>query len=560
MHAQIAAENPGLSNPQISQVLGDRWAKESDEVKAQWKTLAIEESKRHSQQYPGYKYQPRRRGSKVTTHIHTHPPDEETGRCGKCHGRYHKNPPTPSLPPPSVKAKVDHLPSPASASARSAAEEAYRPRPEPLTSIARSARPAEDLDLVSPEVKRRRLVDAAESRAIAPIRVNAYSRKQPVHSARMTPTSEPYSATRSIDSPLPHVGGVPRAHGGAMPPPPRPAINSGWSVQGYSYPGRSGIADESLRLPPLQTAIPPPHSPARDTEARYGYHTPVNSAGMPPSTRDSPEKSAQEQIMAIPYSRKLGVLGKICPPLPRHSSGHGSDSQARGPVIAIEGSQSTLLQEVGQCVEKALRVAPEDISLQVYSRSFPTNVPVQDEMGTDKEAPTAELLDLIPTIFKHIAEWHEKSKNMSQHVQGSMIRVAQGGSNEESSQPSGVDSTVSTPVALVKDGFSLTVSDKFSCCTSHAVSNYSPVDHWQWMATLWRGIVGPDLVVYVKPSTEEEISKHRNVEIHLEKLGLIVVRIDASKGLDEATERRLAFEVIEWMRSGWIRDSRPRSS
>jgi hypothetical protein len=262
--------------------------------------------------------------------------------------------------------------------------------------------------------------------------------------------------------------------------------------------------------------------------------------------------------MAIPFGRKLGVLSKICPPLPRSSSGVSPTSRPRGPVIAIEGSNSTLLKEVGQCVEKALLVGPEGITLQVYSRSFPTNVPVADETGPDREPPTAELLDLIPTIFQHISEWHEKSKSMSEHVQGNTIRVAQ---NEESSQlGDGGSSITSTPVALVKGGFSLTVSDKFSCCTSHGVSNYSPVDHWQWMATLWRGIVGPDLVVYVKPSNEEEISKHRNVEILLEKLGLIVVRIDASKGLDEATERRLAFEVIEWMRSGWLRDNRPRSS
>jgi hypothetical protein len=218
-----------------------------------------------------------------------------------------------------------------------------------------------------------------------------------------------------------------------------------------------------------------------------------------------------------------------------------------------------LLKEVGNCVEKALLVGPEGITLQVYSRSFPTNVPVADETGPDREPPTAELLDLIPTIFQHISEWHQKSKSMSEHVQGNTIRVAQ---NEESSQlgGGGSSSITSTPVALVKGGFSLTASDKFSCCTSHGVSNYSPVDHWQWMATLWRGIVGPDLVVYVKPSNEEEISKHRNVEILLEKLGLIVVRIDASKGLDEATERRLAFEVIEWMRSGWLRDNILRSS
>ena len=63
MAAQTIADNPGASNPQISKILGERWAQESDEVKAQWKKLADEESKRHRQQYPDYRFQPKRRGS-----------------------------------------------------------------------------------------------------------------------------------------------------------------------------------------------------------------------------------------------------------------------------------------------------------------------------------------------------------------------------------------------------------------------------------------------------------------------------------------------------------------
>jgi hypothetical protein len=73
------------------------------------------------------------------------------------------------------------------------------------------------------------------------------------------------------------------------------------------------------------------------------------------------------------------------------------------------------------------------------------------------------------------------------------------------------------------------------------------------MATLWRGIVAADLVVYVKPSLDEEIATYGPVEV-LD--GLIIIRIAVGKSLDEATERRLAFEVVEWVRGGTFRERR----
>lgn len=561
MHSQVAHENPTLSNPQISRVLGQRWAKEPPEVKAQWKTLAIEESKRHGQQYPNYKYQPRRRGSKAST---SQQPDEEAGKCGKCNGRFYKGQQTP-LPPPSAKARIEQQVYLTPTSATPVSDETYRTRFESTTSGARPSGSAPNPEAISPDGNRRRLAEAVESRAIPPIRVNPYNRIKPGHSVRTaTPTSGPYSATRGFDSPLPQISGMTRSQGGAMPPPPRPDAVAGWPTPRYSQSGRSGIADESLRLPPLQTTIPPPSPATREADARYGY-TPITSA-VPANIKDLPP---QEQIMSIQLSKKLGVLSKICPPLPRSAQVTGALPQGRGPIIAVEGPNDNLVREVGRSVEKALLVAPKDIAhiaLEVWHNDFPVNIPIHDEIGSDRDDATVELRDVIPSIFQCIVEWHGKSKKMSRHVQSGQENFATGvrsptlprsasssGSNDNDS------SKLSLPVALIQGGFSLTVSDKFACCTSHSVSNYAPVDHWQWMATLWRGIIGTDLVVYVKPSTEEEMNKSKNVEVS-EKQNAITVRLAPNRGLDEATERRLSFEVIEWMRSGWIRDGRPRSS
>jgi hypothetical protein len=71
------------------------------------------------------------------------------------------------------------------------------------------------------------------------------------------------------------------------------------------------------------------------------------------------------------------------------------------------------------------------------------------------------------------------------------------------------------------------------------------------MATLWRGIVGPDLTIYVSRVGREEMGAVGGVEIRRDCQG-IVVRIEGKKGeagMDEKTKRRLGFEVLEFVRN-----------
>jgi hypothetical protein len=55
----------------------------------------------------------------------------------------------------------------------------------------------------------------------------------------------------------------------------------------------------------------------------------------------------------------------------------------------------------------------------------------------------------------------------------------------------------------------------------------------------------------VKPSLEDEIAKCGTVDSYK---GLMVVRVAVGKDLDDATERRIVFEVIEWVRGGSFRE------
>ncbi|KAK3392351.1 hypothetical protein B0T20DRAFT_487970 [Sordaria brevicollis] len=133
------------------------------------------------------------------------------------------------------------------------------------------------------------------------------------------------------------------------------------------------------------------------------------------------------------------------------------------------------------------------------------------------------------------------------------------------------------PIALLPLGYSLTYSDRFACSIPIADA-YAPVDHWQWMATLWRGIVGPDLTVYVQPVTEQEMALEgggrggmrgqAEVEVEVKGERLVAVRVVVPSGrsrqgggqggfegrdevkLGEEAERKLAFLVGEWVRAG----------
>jgi HMG box factor len=87
------------------------------------------------------------------------------------------------------------------------------------------------------------------------------------------------------------------------------------------------------------------------------------------------------------------------------------------------------------------------------------------------------------------------------------------------------------------------------------------------MATLWRGIVGPDITIYIRIPTGgtqedregvEEVAKFGGVECRRD-CGAVVVRVPFAPSKDgmggtnlveEKTLRRLGFEVLEMVRGG----------
>lgn len=106
-----------------------------------------------------------------------------------------------------------------------------------------------------------------------------------------------------------------------------------------------------------------------------------------------------------------------------------------------------------------------------------------------------------------------------------------------------------TPLALVPR-YQLTTADAFACSVP-INDSYAPLDHWQWMASLWRACVGPDITVYIRECDKDELDRLGGspVEVRLHDARTVVVRIAAGslKGLEEKTMRRVGFEIEDFL-------------
>ncbi|EGZ70041.1 hypothetical protein NEUTE2DRAFT_91123 [Neurospora tetrasperma FGSC 2509] len=317
--------------------------------------------------------------------------------------------------------------------------------------------------------------------------------------------------------------------------------------------------------------------------------------------------------------RELPAYGAVADNIDNMSE-TGDDTQeqqqivtTRGPIIAVEGPNKELLRVVGKAVERALIelgdcevrawVGEGDVWHSDEAREKGTtsekekenkgggdvemgdtvivrgSSPKSNNNGQDRvssHSPPSGIVTPIPSTNPNpfpryldlMLSWHLKASELTKFVTTPYFSPSSSSSSYPSrfSSPSHSPSSTSQnlpklPIALLPLGYSLTYSDRFAC-TIPIADAYAPVDHWQWMATLWRGIVGPDLTVYVKPVTEENTAVEGWAPVGVEVKGerLIVVRVVVPSGwggqkeavaeLGSEAEKQLAYEVGEWVRAG----------
>ncbi|KAI1506107.1 hypothetical protein F5X99DRAFT_426145 [Biscogniauxia marginata] len=653
----VAAQNPGLANPDISKLIGEKWRAQPEKVKNEWKQLAEEEKVRHQRQYPDYRYQPRR--GKNANGRPVSASGEAPGRCPKTPSTPFT--PLPSNPPSSMQPYItpnprvietDHLRR-GSASSTMSVDGYDRRYTQP-----HMRDNDEDYDTMSPmaaappEGKRRRYNGPHVYIPGSP--PMGYMHVDPRYPQRPSVSGPPMSASGYGPGPLPrppmpyrqqpshpnHPSHYPNhPH---MQPPPRPSI----PYQPVQTPTRPNPGfDESLRLPPLQTQVPnsppihpePSHArPMSAVQPNHGTGLGIVNGGagpirQPPPPPPPPPPQPQQAIPTRwPFILKLDVLRSISPPLKPPGPG-GPIFETRGPIIAVEGAAAPLLREVAAVVEKALTVSGE-YAVKLWSDENNTLHPSAEDanggrssnnnnnnnkdssssgggtsntgtadgkpaenssVGVQKKKPT--LLSPIAHYMARMLRWHKTSEDLigyvttyarpphptaenkdTSSINSSGTKTIEGGNSAQQQQPPSSSSSSllslspsanptaappapppppppKLPVAVLADGYSLTYSDRYAGAL-HVSDAYRADDHWQWVATLWRGVVGADLTVYVKrAASAASAANEAELCVEFANPAVLVLRVGGGGnggGLDEKTERRLGFEIMEWVRGG----------
>jgi HMG box factor, other len=561
---QVVAQNPGLANPEISKIIGEQWRIQAEETKEYWKNLAEEEKLRHQRQYPDYRYQPRRNAK--TANRPGSAAGEDPGRCPKCGGRYIATPKTPSTPLMTPTVGRGNMQPYMGRDGRMFEGEVHHGLPQgkpPFPPYQHNGLRDidEEYEAMSPssDAKRRRVNPPGHYQPMPP--QGPYQGHIITRQTRQASTGTPPCPSPVYSpGPLPGPSSLGRGHGG-MAPPPRPSQGP------YSGQGRNSGFDESLRLPPLQTQIPPPTPTTHDPQSDRGSGHPMGLGIVHP--REPVNRSLETILMSIPFINKLKVLDKISPPFapPNPMS---PDIETRGAVIAVEGPDPILLEQVGGALHRGL-LSLSEIDAKTWVDGHPRDEDARmsgsSSAGSSRKNShdSLALSDMYVDYMQKMVHWHDKSRQIIRHIttrppspgrspmvggrrpsQEDVIVVHMPGTSIPASA-----APPRLPVALLPSGFSLTISDRHACRIPIA-DTYAPVDHWQWMATLWRGIVGPDLVVYVKPCAEEELARGGAVE--LKGNGLMMVKVLQGAGFDEKMERRVCFEVVEWLRGGSFKE------
>ncbi|KAL8839793.1 MAG: hypothetical protein Q9170_001604 [Blastenia crenularia] len=547
--AHVVAQNPGLANPEISKVIGDHWRQSPPEVKAHWKNLAEEEKIRHQRQYPDYRYQPRRNGRNNSLSSGSSPStnslSSENRRCPKCGGRSMTTSSTiPSAGYPVTPYSVNRPPSTPSSgsSAKKFLQGAGSP---PLTSSANNflhrnrdlssnitalglATPrfkrSEDADFPgSPDAKRRRVAGAHY--VAAPRLANR--------------PATPFAFPRRRESlPRPDFMNSPTF---AMGPPPRPYT--------VAHP-----PDSSLTLAPLRNATVSGDS----TQA----------------------KSVEAMVMSIPTLNKIRILSKVSPPLASPTPASPVFA-TRGFIIAIDGQEAAAVEQITAYLNTVLTPSH---AVKVFQPPIAAEEAKTDEINENEEALTgsienchlsmAKYLTLSAQLKSYITSAPEASTSATSSPavspksipaktrptatpstgtpNSTFAEPPSAASNEIGGRSASMTNSL-IPVALVPS-YQLTQTDA-SACHVPIDDNYAPTDHWQWMASMWRGIVGPDITIVVKPyddaSTLDQKGRKNNsgeVEVRLEDSRAMIVRVEKGLKVLEGSLRRVGFEVGEWIR------------
>ncbi|KAJ5160850.1 uncharacterized protein N7482_007854 [Penicillium canariense] len=541
----VVAHNPGMANPEISKVIGEQWRQLSEQEKSKWKALAEvglarnapmyavralfphahhilqEEKIRHAQQYPAYRYQPRRVGRDGSSRssgsgISHNPTGGST--CNRCGGRIMNAPSSPMTPFTPVAGQShrgslsgnisSHLhtatTSVMTASSSQCREKPERGPPKPIR-IDQIERPRHRImgeEDMSPDIKRRRL--------------SHNTLKPPTHAHRdRSPESPypltPYSASANSNQPR------------GMPPMLHPHRPYG-SAPSQAQP----VPDPSLKLPPLQTAIP--------------------STSLPPFS--STDSSVEAAVMTIPFLNKIKLLAKISPTLVPSFR----EIQSRGPVIAVDGQDPELVQTAVEYLERLLQ-KEDKFSVRVFEGP---------EVHAPRPSDVGPMGDATVDYLNTISAWHRISDEIISFVKSGSSRTSLGGETPTKTNPDAMDTDTSTdgsasPKTIIPKTAALQIHSPESSVGSDA----SIATPSTTVSTLAHSLPSTPIAlvpryqlttadafacsVPINDSAREEVERVGAVEVRLADASTVVLRKAGGGAVEEKALKRMGFEIEDFL-------------
>jgi HMG box factor len=309
-------------------------------------------------------------------------------------------------------------------------------------------------------------------------------------------------------------------------------------------------------------------------------------------------------VMSMPYLAKIKLLRHIATPI-REPSSAPLNISVRGSIITVEGDDKdgvdSVLRHLADSLERSgefvvrVMTGPKEPNGKIDLKEFLFEVASWHEKSTEminfitkvgtelegkentsktqsnvhKDTADADKMDVDETAQSgpdegEIVEGARKDPNES----GRRLRARELERNTEGRNQSidreserrrlseHTEKVRKIPLLLISN-YLLHASNAWACAVP-IDDAYSPPDHWQWVATLWRGIVGADMTVYVKSADKEDrmsalsgenwASVRPTVDI-IEGVGVLIVKTAKEGGIEEGAARRVAFEVGEWARA-----------
>ncbi|KAI5310696.1 hypothetical protein KEM55_003316 [Ascosphaera atra] len=586
LQLSVVAQNPGLSNPEISKIIGNQWQMMSPEAKQQWKDLAEEEKMRHQQQYPDYRYQPRRNGRNVDSSDHG--PSSTVNAngvtvCTRCGGRIlnansmtpsETSTPTPTMSPHMGNGSFEpQIPAPP----QSQPQAQSPPQPQLLQGM----RPMHNLP------SRLRMQSKRPKSLTINTSLQEYANKEQTVAVAANPLSPKRRRCSAIRLQNEYANGLSR--GPSLRSPRSPSSNPRMA---YAHQQRRLMRphSHSLILPQRSQVLgsPPPNMgrfPGYFGEQRQPPLAHSMSQQQLGTQQQLGSGQAKAVIKNIPFLNKIKLLSIIAPPAgadPKNLDAVDVPALARergGALIAVEGEDREAVHNMLRQLAELLSRNPRQI-VKIFGGP---------DVGAINGPATAGRDDLSLQYLDTIYAWRKISYDIVDFITGSnTMRAAHGPSRPhtpdvgfrdparmpsiqqmlDSSNNNYNTNTINSSappdqpfrIALVPR-YQFTNAEMYAC-SAPINDSYAPADHWQWMASLWRFCTGPDLTIYIRDCEDQELvetnSVYNPVDVKLDGYRTLIVRRGrpgsgiaanmAGTAIEEKALRRVTFEVEEYLR------------